>query len=275
MTAESKPRWGAEYQEGYSSATPGARKKMYDVEGRRLKADKVLAVIRDHFGSLGHLEALDLGCSTGIMASYYAEELAHVTGIDIDEDAVAHARRAFARPNLTFEVRDGLSTGFPEGSFDVITCAHVYEHVPEAERLFAEIHRLLKPGGVCYFAGTNRLNLIEPHYGRLPFLSLLPRPLANLYVRVLRRSDRYYEKPRTLWGLRRLTAGFQLIDYTRRIIASPEQFKATDQIPPHSLVQRAALLAVDRAYWLFPTYVWLLRKPPAGAPARVPVEEAL
>src|SRR5712664_2515761 len=195
------------------------------------------------------------------MASYYAEASGHVTGIDIHEQAIAHARRSFPRANLTFEARDGLATGFPEKSFDVITCAHVYEHVPESTRLLAEVHRLLKPGGVCYFAATNRLNLIETHYGRLPFLSLLPRPLANLYLRLLRRSDRYYEKPRTIWGLRRLARNFEVIDYTRRIIAEPERFKATDQIRPHTLAQRAALLAVDWTYWLFPTYVWLLRKP--------------
>src|SRR5262249_31082787 len=155
-----------------------AREKMYDVEGRRQKADKVLAVLRDHFGSLEQLRALDVGCSTGIMASYYAEALGHVTGIDIDEEAIAHARRSYPRENLDFEARDGLDTGLYASSFDVVTCAHVYEHVPESSRLLAEIHRVLKPGGVCYFAATNRLNLIEPHYGRLPFLSWMPRLLA-------------------------------------------------------------------------------------------------
>jgi len=267
MSGESEHRWGPGYQEGYSSATPHARQKMYDREGRRQKAEKVLAVIRDYFGSLDRVRALDLGCSTGIMASYYAEALGHVTGIDIDDQAIAHARREFMRPNLAFETRNGLATGFPSDSFDAIICAHVYEHVPEAERLFSEIHRLLSPGGVCYFAGTNRLNLIEPHYGPLPFLflSLMPRSLADLYLRALRRSDRYYERPRTVWSLRRLTRQFEVIDYTRRIIADPQRFNATDQIAPQSLAQRAALLAVDWAYWLFPTYVWLLRKPPAAS----------
>lgn len=263
MTAESKPRWGTEYQEGYSCATAVSQERMYDVEGRRQKADKVLAVLADHFGSLERLDALDLGCSTGIMASLYADGLGHVTGIDIDEQAISHARKSFARPNLRFESRDGMNTGLPASSFDVITCAHVYEHVPDATKLFREIHRLLKPGGVCYFAGTNRLNLIETHYGRLPFLSWMPRPLANRYLRVLGRGNQYYEKPRTLWDLRRLTRQFELIDYTRRIIAEPERFKATDQIRPGSIVQKLALAMVDWMYWLCPTYVWLLRKAPS------------
>ena len=84
--------WGADYQDGYSSANAVSRENMYDREGRRQNADKVLAVLRDHFGRLGELRALDLGCSTGIMASYYAEEVGHVTGIDIDEQAIDWCR---------------------------------------------------------------------------------------------------------------------------------------------------------------------------------------
>jgi hypothetical protein len=87
--------------------------------------------------------------------------------------------------------------------------------------------------------------------------------MADLYVRLLRRSDRYYEKPLTVWGLRRLVREFEIIDYTRRIIAEPARFHATEQIHPGTLLQRAALLLIDLAYWASPTYVWLLRKPDA------------
>jgi 2-polyprenyl-3-methyl-5-hydroxy-6-metoxy-1,4-benzoquinol methylase len=262
MSAKIK-RWGTGYQEGYSS-TPVAHEAMYDLEGRRQKADKVLAVLKDHFGAIGDLKALDVGCSTGIMASLYAEALGHVTGIDIDVEAIAHARRMFPFPNLAFEARDGLNTGLPSNSFDVVTCAHVYEHVPNSTALLAEIHRLLRQGGVCFFSATNRIRLIEPHYGRLPLLSLLPRPLAHCYLRLLGRSDHYYEKPLTVWGLRRLTRNFEVIDYTQTIIADPVRYRATAEIEPGSLLQRAALLIIRWAYWLCPTYVWLLRKPVGG-----------
>ena len=94
----------------------------------------------------------------------------------------------------------------------MVVCAHVYEHVPDARRLMAEIWRLLRPGGVCYFAAGNRLSIMEPHY-RLPFLSWLPPSAADRYLRVTGKGNSYYERHATLWGLKRLTRDFTVIDY--------------------------------------------------------------
>ena len=87
--------------------------------------------------------------------------------------------------NVDFKVMHALHTGFADNIFDVVVCNQMYEHVPDAEQLLQEIRRILVPGGVCYFGATNRLKVIETHYGRLPFLSFLPKPLANLYLRIL------------------------------------------------------------------------------------------
>ena len=35
--------------------------------------------------------------------------------------------------------------------YDVITCSHIYEHVPDSKKLFEKICSLLEPGGICYF----------------------------------------------------------------------------------------------------------------------------
>ncbi len=139
-------------------------------------------------------------------------------------------------------------------------CVHVYEHVPHAKRLVSEIHRVLKPGGICFFSAGNRLSLMEPHH-QLPLLSVLPKPLANLYLRKMGKGNAYYEKHLTYWGLRKLLSGFEIIDYTSAILAAPERFAATDVCLPRSYKQRLALLVSNFAYWLIPTYVFLLKKP--------------
>ena len=130
---------------------------------------------------------------------------------DIDGEAVAHARREQAGPNLEFEVMDALSTSFPDASFDVVVCNQMYEHVPDPRRMMGEILRLLVPGGICYFAALNRLNVIEPHYGRVPFLSYLPKPLAHRYLQLLGRGGHYYETLYTYWGLNALCSDFRAI----------------------------------------------------------------
>jgi len=248
-----------EYQTNYTE-NPVAQANMYDRAGREAKADKMLAILGDYLGDTTGLALLDVSCSTGIMSRRFATRFGHVTGIDIDESAVEFARRQPSVGDVDFEVMDALATTFADDTFDVVVCNQMYEHVPDAGRLMREIHRVLKPGGVCYFGATNRLKIIETHYGRLPFLSWLPKPMANLYLRALGRSRYYYENLYTCPTLRRLCSDFEIIDYTIEVVRDPARFGASDMLADGSLKQRAALLLLRSAYWLSPGYIWLLRK---------------
>jgi 2-polyprenyl-3-methyl-5-hydroxy-6-metoxy-1,4-benzoquinol methylase len=252
-----------EYQENYTQ-NPVAQRHMYDRDERELKALKIVAVLRDYLGDLGPLSVLDMSCSTGLIAAQLAKQFGLVTGIDIDKAAVAHATREFSNARVKFDCMDALSTGFADRTFDVVICNQMYEHVPDARKLMAEIHRVLKEGGVCYFGVTNRLKIIETHYGKIPFLSWLPKPLANAYLRLLGRGTHYYENLLSYWGLSRLTRDFERVDYTVKVIRDPERFHATDSVRAGSLAQRAALAVARTAYWFMPGYIWLLRRPVSG-----------
>jgi 2-polyprenyl-3-methyl-5-hydroxy-6-metoxy-1,4-benzoquinol methylase len=254
----------AEYQENYTE-NPVARENMYDEEGRGAKADKVIAILDDYFGDISKLSILDVSCSTGLMPRRFAPHFAKVTGIDIDGGAVAFARENNDLPNVEYHVMDALHTTFPDASFDVVVCNQMYEHVPDAEQLLREIRRVLVPGGICYFGATNRLKVIETHYGRIPFLSYLPKPLANVYLRILGRGNRYYENLHTFWTLRRMCSEFDIADYTETVVRQPERFGAVDTVVPGSVQQKLALRLLRIAYWLSPGYIWLLRKPLDGS----------
>jgi SAM-dependent methyltransferase len=233
---------------------------MYDVAGRERKARTMLAVLADHFGdSLGRLSVLTVGSSTGIIDSVLAEQVRRVTAIDIDAHAIEHAARNYRRDNLSFQVGDALALDFPDGSFDVVVCAQVYEHVPDAERMMREIFRVLRTGGACYFAASNRLRWREPHYD-LPLLSVLPRALADPYLRAMRGIPSYYERHYTYWGLLRLVRHFRLCDYTVKIVQDPQKYAADYMIAPHTLKARLARFVLKFLYWMSPGYVWLLVK---------------
>lgn len=249
-----------EYQKNYTE-NPVAKKNMYDEDGRGTKAMKIVAVLKEHCGELSQLSILDVSCSTGLMPRCFAPHFSRVTGIDIDEGAVAHARECNDLANVDFKVMDALHTGFADNTFDVVVCNQMYEHVPDAEQLLQEIRRILVPGGVCYFGATNRLKVIETHYGRLPFLSFLPKPLANLYLRILGRGDRYYENLYTYWTLKRMCKSFDVTDYTVDVVRQPARFGAVDTLTPGSWQQKLALLVLRYAYWFSPGYIWLLEKP--------------
>jgi 2-polyprenyl-3-methyl-5-hydroxy-6-metoxy-1,4-benzoquinol methylase len=244
-------------QQRFSQQHPEA---MFDAASRGQKARKAVAILADCRGGLRELDLLEIGCSAGYGTVVYAEAFRSVTGVDIDEPALRHARSHNARPNLRYLRMDSQHTSFPDACFDAAVCTHIYEHVPDATRLMQEIHRLLRPGGVCFFSAGNRLCWTEPHY-RLPLLSVLPKFLAHRYLRLLGRGSTYYENHLTYWGLEKLVSGFERIDYTIRVVQDPERFDATDVVRPGSVQQRLSLLALSAAYWACPTYLWVLRKP--------------
>lgn len=231
----------------------------FNRNGRERKARKVLAILEDSMGNLGNLKLLDIGCSTGYMSCQYAKTFQHVTATDIDIPAVLFAKSNNASTNLDYLVMDSQKLAYSDASFDAVTCTHIYEHVPSAPALMQEIYRVLKPGGVCFFSAGNRLSWMEPHY-QLPLLSIIPKQLAHVYLKWLGRGNHYYETHLTYWGLRSLVRNFDAVDYTSEVVKWPEKYHAEDMITPGSLKQRLILVMLKLAYWVCPTYLWVLRK---------------
>jgi SAM-dependent methyltransferase len=245
------------YQYGFSANSP----YVYDVENRERKARTMTAVLEDFLTApLDRYDLLNVGGSAGVIDNYLAQHFHTVTGVDIDAPAIAHARETFQRDNLHFQVADALHLPFSDESIDVVICSHVYEHVPDPVRMFDEIFRVLRKGGVCYFSAGNRLMWNEPHYN-LPLLSVLPRPLAHVYIRLSGKARYYHEKHLSYWGLISLVRRFSIHDYTARLVTEQERFHTDYMIRPGSTKARVAGIILRLAYWAFPGYIWLLRKP--------------
>jgi 2-polyprenyl-3-methyl-5-hydroxy-6-metoxy-1,4-benzoquinol methylase len=246
-----------EYQDNFSSMHPDV---MYDYAARQKKANKILSVLKDYLGESGEsLCLLDVGCSAGIMTSELSKIFKSSLGIDIDETAVQYASKWFSSETLNFAIQDSMNMALEDNSFNVVVCNHVYEHVPDANLLFAEIYRVLKPNGICYFAAGNRLDIKEHHHN-LPFLSIVPKFVAHVYLRVMKKGKYYYETHYSYWGLKRLVAQFEVVDYTEIIIKNPERFHADDMVKTGSVTQKFALFLAKIGYWFFPTYIWVLKK---------------
>ena len=153
--------------------------KMHDEHARRQKARKIIRVLHHYLGrdDLKGLSALDIGCSTGIIASELAADGARATGVDIDVPGLEAAQARFGdRVNFICTSADDLP--LPDESVDVVVFNHIYEHVVDPEAVVKEIHRVLSPTGVVYLGLGNKYQLMEPHY-RLPLLSWLPQRAAT------------------------------------------------------------------------------------------------
>ena len=247
------------YQHNFSRMVEGA---MYNHHVREKKAKTILAILQDFLNknTLSSLCLLDVGSSTGIIDNFLADHFSEVTGIDIDKEAIEYALASFKKSNLKFKVDDLMELSFSDNSFDVIVCTQIYEHVPDARTMMKEIFRVLKPGGICYFAAGNRLTIMEPHY-RLPFLSIIPRPLAHIYLKISGKGNHYHEKHLSLPGLQKLTNNFISHDYTKKLINTPEKFQTEYMLKPGSFKHKIAKFIATYIYWFCPTYIWVLEKP--------------
>lgn len=236
--------------------------KMLDEESRRAKARKLLAVLQHFLGrtELQRLRALDIGCSAGFIADELAAAGARTMGVDIDVPGVRKAAARFGE-RADFVCADGSQLPIPDGSMDVCVFNHIYEHVVTPEAVIAEIHRVLAPDGVAYLGLGNRLGVMEPHY-RLPFLSYLPRSLADRYMRAAGKGDHYYERFRTRSGLRRLMFGFNVWDYTIPVVLDPSHFHSGDVVP--RALTRVPESVVKAVIPLTPTFIWIVTKSDAG-----------
>ena len=240
---------------------------MFNQTERVQKAKKTIAVINDYLetksayqkGLSPNFSVLDIGCSTGYLTKYYASQFNYVIGIDIDENAIKYARTHNSGQNLKYEIGDSLNLDFPDNSIDIVICTHIYEHVPDPKQMMNQIYRVLKPGGFCYFVAGNRLVLIEPHY-RLPFLSIMPKWMANYYLRLTKNGKYYYENLLFLPDLKNIVKQFELTDYTVQVVSNPQKFNATDMITQNSIKQKFYLFVLGIAYFCCPSFIWILKK---------------
>ena len=247
------------YQFNYSEISESVE-SMYDSKKRILKAKKTIKILKDYLKETKEHNLLDIGCSTGIMTNEYSKYFKEVIGLDLDNKAISYAQKNFEKKGLTFICKPIEDNNFEENVFDVITCSHIYEHVPDDKILLDKIFKLLKPGGVCFFAAGNKYQVIEPHY-KLPFLSYFPKKLANIYIRVFRRERKYYENHRSISGLKTLVSQFEVIDYTIDIIKNPTKYSAENMLREKTIKYYLINFVAKNFYFLIPTYIWILRKP--------------
>lgn len=110
-------------------------------QDRRWKA-RVVALS----GARPGLRALDLACGTGDIAFGLAARGADVVGLDITHRMLqlARAKGTTAR----FVTGDMLALPFRDEAFDVVTTGYGLRNVPDLRQAIAEMHRVLRPGGV-------------------------------------------------------------------------------------------------------------------------------
>jgi SAM-dependent methyltransferase len=175
---------------------------------------------------------LDLGCGWGAAALALAKTCAEVVAMDATWERVRFLdiRRRQQGIDNVYPIHGGdtLTFPFPDGHFDLVVLVGVlewfgesYPDLPPREaqlKALNTLHRLLKPGGYIYIGIENRLGydylMGRPDHNGLPFVGLLPRPLAD-WVSRWRTGQSFRTYQYSLRGYRRLLgiAGFGHIQF--------------------------------------------------------------
>ncbi len=105
---------------------------------------------------------LDAACGEGYGSALLASTARTVTGVDVDAQTIAHARRRYGDAgdtgNLNFQCASVTAIDAPDASFDLIVSFETIEHLAEHEQMLAEFDRLLAPGGLLLISSPDRDN---------------------------------------------------------------------------------------------------------------------
>lgn len=127
---------------------------------RMVNGDVRGAFLKEHIGT--GKTVLDIGCRDGALTHFYSDNN-HVTGIDIDSEALERAR-AYAHIE---PVHADLNGDWPvTGPFDAVVACEIIEHLYYPDRVLKKIYAVLRPGGMLIgsiphaFSLQSRLRLL-------------------------------------------------------------------------------------------------------------------
>ncbi|MBV1921888.1 MAG: bifunctional 2-polyprenyl-6-hydroxyphenol methylase/3-demethylubiquinol 3-O-methyltransferase UbiG [Pseudomonadales bacterium] len=136
---------------------------------------------------------LDVGCGGGILSEGLALRGADVTGIDLAEANLVTARQHAEENKLDISYQnvavESLAAEHP-GSFDIVTCLEMLEHVPDPASVVQACATLVKPGGHIFFSTINRnpKSYLFAIVGAEYLLNLVPRG-THEYMRFIKPSE--------------------------------------------------------------------------------------
>lgn len=105
---------------------------------------------------------LDIGIANGIFAIPLSRKVREILGIDVSPEMLMACRRSLEAErvtNVSIYERSATNLLFPDSFFDVVYSFATLVLVPDVERAYQEIVRVLKPGGYALVDITGKSNL--------------------------------------------------------------------------------------------------------------------
>lgn len=178
-------------------------KPLHDINPLRLD------FINQRAGGLVGKTVLDVGCGGGILSESMARLGARVTGIDMGDAPLAVAKLHLKESNVCvdyFRVSAEELADKQPGTFDIVTCLEMLEHVPDPASTVRALARLVRPGGQVFVSTINRnpKSFLFAIVGAEYVLKMLPRG-THEYMKFIKPSELERWMRAAGLGLRELT----------------------------------------------------------------------
>lgn len=127
---------------------------------------------------------LDLGAALGLYVVAWKRAGFDPIGVEPWQGAVEASKEIQAKTGVAFEILPGVgeSLPIPDQSVDLVVATSVLEHVTEPAEVFAEAHRVLRPGGGFYFYTTSA---ICPRQAEIRLFPAFPWYPARVQKRIM------------------------------------------------------------------------------------------
>ena len=148
----------------------------------------------DSLVALKGKRVLDVGCGGGILADSMARKGANVLGIDLASKALKvaqlHALEAQTANVQYQEISAEKLASEQPGTFDIVTCMEMLEHVPDPSSIVKACASLVKPGGYVFFSTINRSSkaFLFAIVGAEYVLGMLPRG-THEYAKLIKPAE--------------------------------------------------------------------------------------
>lgn len=165
---------------------------------------------------------IEIGCGEGYGTNYLSQYVNHIVGLDNSEQVIQHASGKYRSKTCSFKLYDGSEIPYHDNTFDAVISFQVIEHVQDDRNYLAEIHRIVKMGGIFIMTTPNKTYRVKP--GQKPWNRFhvreygpaeLERLLRSLFSNVL------------IWGIR---GNDEIQNIEKARVTQAQKFAAMDPL---------------------------------------------
>lgn len=207
----------------------------------------------DKLINIQNKKLLDVGSGWGEYVVEAYERGAIAYGVDPDAELLEISNLLIGKRGI-FRKGYAEKVPFEDNSFDIVICCDVLEHVNDPRESIREMMRVLKEGGSLYLLVPNYLYPREAHY-KIRWVPLMPKSIAKIYLRLLRRNPSFIESINyitPLWLLKEL----KRYDVLIRNLTMEEMSKNWNN---KSIVKKLALKII-MFFHIYPVIELLIKK---------------